>query len=147
MNSGKRKDPSRPHRRRGRKALALATALAGSSLLLAPVAVRAQGAPPQRVQTISDLNIDELKRMIQLAKESGFTEQQIKEITVEDETGKVVNAWQYLQDYEKRQKEEAARKAAERKKVYLTPQEITAELDKKQPQELDQLRDKLLLSD
>ena len=99
----------------------------------------------QSFQRIADLNIDELKRLIQTAREAGFTDAQIQDITVEDPDGHVVKAWAYIQEYERRKKEEEARKEAERKKVYLTPQDITAELDKKQTQEIEQLRDKLLL--
>ena len=120
-------------------------------LLTAPHPARAQdraGQASQGVQSfqrIADLNIDELKRLIQTAREAGFTDAQIQDITVEDPDGHVVKAWAYIQEYERRKKEEEARKEAERKKVYLTPQDITAELDKKQTQEIEQLRDKLLL--
>jgi DNA-binding transcriptional MerR regulator len=92
-------------------------------------------------------DVEELKRLIQIARESGFSDEQIREITVEDEAGNTINAYEFLQAYEKAQKAEAARIAAEQSKVYLAPQDITRELDKKQPKDLEQLRDKMLFVD
>lgn len=89
-------------------------------------------------------NIEELKRLLEIAEESGFTEEQLRKVTVEDERGNVINAWTFIRDYEKKKKAEEARLAAERAKKYLTPQDIMAELDGKQPQDIENLRDNLL---
>lgn len=89
-------------------------------------------------------NIDELKRLLEIAEESGFTEEQLRNVTVEDEQGNVINAWTFIRDYEKKKKEEEARLAAERAKKYLTPHDIMAELDGKQPHDIEDLRDNLL---
>jgi hypothetical protein len=94
-----------------------------------------------------EYDIATLRRLIELARDSGFTEQQLREITVEDEHGNVVNAQAFLEDYEKRKKEQDAREAAERNKVYLSPKDLIKELDKKQPEDLDKLRDKMLFAD
>ncbi|HKI97259.1 MAG TPA: hypothetical protein VKB51_02175 [bacterium] len=94
-----------------------------------------------------EYDINELRRLIDLARDSGFTEEQLHQITVEDEHGNVVNALDFLKAYDKHKKEEAARQEAERKKVYLSPQDILNELDKEQPKDLDKLRDKMLFVD
>lgn len=93
------------------------------------------------------IDVDELRRLLEVAKESGLTEEQLHDITVEDENGHVVNAWDYLAAYDRRKKAEEERLAAERAKVYLTPNDILKELDKKQPKDLEELRDKLIFVD
>ncbi len=117
----------------------------------------ATGAAPAEVPLMSgkiklpqikgETNIDELRRLIDLAREAGFSEEQLRDITVEDESGTVINAYEFLQAYDRRRKEEADRIAAEQHKVYLTPKDVMKELDKKQPQDLDQLREKMLFVD
>lgn len=94
-----------------------------------------------------EYDFHELKRLLELARESGFTEEQLKNITVEDESGNTVNAWDFLQEIERRRKEEADRLAAERARVYLTPHDVFKELDGKQRQDIDTLREKMLFDD
>jgi hypothetical protein len=113
-----------------------------------------QGTPPGvipmhvRLPLIEgEYDVGELRKLIQRAREAGFTEEQMHEITVDDAEGHTVNALEFLQAYDKRQKEEAARLEAERTRVYLTPKDITKELDKKQPQDLNRLRDRMLFVD
>jgi hypothetical protein len=103
----------------------------------------------QNVENVEEViagtyNIDELKRLLEIAEESGFTEEHLRNVTVEDEQGNVINAWTFIRDYEKKKKEEEARLAAERAKKYLTPHDIMAELDGKQPHDIEDLRDNLL---
>lgn len=89
-------------------------------------------------------NINELRRLLEIAEESGFTEEQMRNITVEDEKGTTINAWAFIRNYEKKKKEEEARLAAERAKKYLTPNDIMKELDGKQPKDIENMRDNLL---
>jgi len=98
-------------------------------------------------QIKGEYDIDELRRLIDLARESGFSEEQVRDITVEDESGNSIRAYEFLQAYDRRQKEEAARIAAVQKKVYLSPKDVMKELDQKQPQDLNQLRDKMVFTD
>lgn len=102
------------------------------------------GAQEQIPVIAGQYDINELRRLIEIARESGFSEKQIEDITVEDEEGNVIKAWAFIQDYDRRKKEEAERLAAQRAKVYLTPQEIIDELDEKQPKDIDDLREKML---
>lgn len=89
-------------------------------------------------------DINQLKRLIEIAQESGFTEEQIKEITVEDENGNLQKAWEFIQDHERRKKAEEERLAAIRAKKYLAPHDVMKELDEKQPKDIDDLREKML---
>jgi hypothetical protein len=122
-----------------------------------PAAPTAQPAPEERMAPApaaggkakvplihGDYDVEELRRLVDIARESGFSDEQVKEITVEDAQGNVINAWEFLQAYDRRQREEAARIAAEQSKVYLAPKDIIKELDEKQPKDLNQLRDKML---
>jgi len=108
-----------------------------------PHALHAQTGPDLPV-IAGQYDINELKRLIDIARESGFTDQQIKDITVEDEDGNVINAWAFIQEYERKQQAEADRLAAERARIYLTPHDIIDELDQKQTKDIDALREKLL---
>jgi len=108
------------------------------------VEVPLAGAKVKLPQIEGEYDIDELRRLIDLARESGFSDEQVREITVEDEAGHTVNAYAFLEAYDRRIKEDAARIAAEQNKIYLSPKDVMKELDKKQPQDLNQLRDKML---
>jgi hypothetical protein len=130
--------------RRTRAGVILVAALAIAMLAAAPRSPRAQQ-PQSSAPTIEGTyDVEELKRLIELAQESGFSEEQIREITVEDEEGHTIKAWEFIQAYEKRKEEEAARLAAERARVYLTPKDIMTELDKKERKDIDSLRDRML---
>ncbi|MDH5752377.1 MAG: hypothetical protein OEZ59_08170 [Deltaproteobacteria bacterium] len=98
-------------------------------------------------KVIPTLDVAELKRMIQMARESGFTEEQVREITIEDTDGTQVNAWKYIKNYELYMKLQQSRQEEERNKVYLTPQDVITELNGKQNGEIDSLRENLLLVD
>jgi hypothetical protein len=95
-------------------------------------------------ELVGAYDIEELRRLIELARESGFSEEQVRQITVEDVNGNVINAWAFLKAHERRQKRRTERLAAEDSKVYLSPKDVIQELDEKQAQDLDRLRDKLL---
>jgi len=90
------------------------------------------------------LDLQELIRLLEVAKESGFTEEQLKDITVEDE-GRLINAWEYVQ--EQRRKAEATAKARQEResRVYLTVKDVVKELMELEPKDLRKLRDELVL--
>jgi hypothetical protein len=108
-------------------------ALLGSAL---PVASQTRNAP-------SRASIEEMHRLIEVAREAGLTDEQIRQITIEDEFGNVINAWDYLQELDKRKEVELARREEEQNRVYLTPQDIFRELRARERPDLDQLRDRL----
>lgn len=88
-------------------------------------------------------DVDELKRMLELARESGFSEEEVRQITVEDDEGNTINAFKVINDIERCRREETERLAAERARVYLTPHDIFKELDGGQKKDLKDLRKKL----
>ena len=138
----------RGSRPRDTKCLGMRRALAGA-LLLSAVLLSGFGASQVLAQQAEDMiagvyNINELRRLLEIAEESGFTEEQMRNITVEDEKGTTINAWAFIRNYEKKKKEEEARLAAERAKKYLTPNDIMKELDGKQPKDIENMRDNLL---
>jgi hypothetical protein len=119
--------------------------------LLAPLTVLVVlallgSAPPVISQTRnapSKQSIEEMHHLIDVAKEAGLTDEQIRQITIEDEFGNVINAMDYLQGQEKAKQAELARRKAEQERVYLTPQDIFAELRTRERADLDSVRDQL----
>ena len=87
-------------------------------------------------------NVEELKRLLEVARESGFSEQELREITIED-NGKIINVWEYLEEVERQKRLAAERRKAQREKVYYTVQDIFADLDKEEPADLTQLRGRI----
>lgn len=108
----------------------------------APPGIAFSSRDPLRIE--GEYDIEELRRLVDLARESGFSEEQLRQITVEDESGNVVSALAFLEAYEKRQRESAEQTAAQEARVYLSPKDILEELDEKQPEDLDQLRERML---
>ncbi len=89
------------------------------------------------------LDLQELIRLIEIARESGFTEDEIKEITIEDH-GRVIKALEYYNKVmEQRAQREKALKDRENR-VYLTVDDILKELAAKEPADLKKLRDDLV---
>ena len=98
------------------------------------------GSIPQAV------SVDEIRRIIQVAREAGFTEEQVAEITIEDQNGNVVRALEYLERLEREQAERLAREKALREKRYLTVQDVFAELREHEGKDLDVLRERYILT-
>ena len=88
-------------------------------------------------------DLDELRRLLELARESGFSEEQVRNITVEDEEGNTINAFKVIEDIERCRREEKARLEEIQNRKYLTPQDVFKELDGGQKKDLKDLRDKL----
>lgn len=136
-------------------ALALALALGGGV------------AAAQVVKNEGFYDIEELRRLLEVARESGFTEQELHEVTIEDDGEFVkaareagfseeeiarmtdggdptrLNVWGYLEVMEQRKQFAAEKLKAQREKVYLTVQDLFAEMDKKEPADLTRLREQL----
>ena len=90
-------------------------------------------------------DLQELIRLIEIARESGFTEAQVREITIEDQ-GRVINAWEYLQEIQARRAAEEARLRERESRVYLTVQDVVADLMQMEDDDLHRLRESLLFS-
>ncbi len=124
--------------------LLLLAALAGNAIWVGQ-GVKAQVSPCAKLTTriFETYDLDELRRMLELAREAGFSEEQVRNITVEDEEGTTINAFKVIEDIERCRREEDERLAAERARVYLTPQDIFKELDVGQKKDLKDLREKM----
>jgi hypothetical protein len=90
-------------------------------------------------------DLQELIRLIEIARESGFSEEQIREITIEDQ-GRVINAWEYLKEIQARRAAEEQRIREQESRVYLTVQDVVEDLMKMEQKDLHQLRESLLFS-
>ncbi|MEE8433242.1 MAG: hypothetical protein V3S64_00505, partial [bacterium] len=150
--------------------LLLLAALAGNAVWVGQ-GVWAQEADRSKVPTkiLDTFDIDELRRILEIARESGFTEDDIKQMTVEDETGDIIDsarksgftdeeigqimdtdasgqriiAWKVIEILEKRRKDEKRRRDEIQNRKYLTPQDVFKELDGGQKKDLKDLREKL----
>ncbi|MDH4246388.1 MAG: hypothetical protein OEW39_01065 [Deltaproteobacteria bacterium] len=102
---------------------------------------------PLDFKPIPSLNLVELKRMIQIARESGLADEQVSEIIIEDVDGRKIKALDYIVGYERWRKAQKAQERLKETKVYLTPQDVLTELNATQAKDVNRLRDELLLVD
>ena len=112
-------------------------------LCLLAAALLCGGLPAALGQELSQegfYDIDELERLIDVARESGFTQKDIEEITIQDE-GREINAWEFLQNMKRKRALERERARAQSTKIYLTIQGILADLAKEKKDDLSTLRD------
>jgi hypothetical protein len=87
--------------------------------------------------------IQELLTLIEAAHQAGLTEDQIRQLTLIDEEGNSINAWDYLQSQLDAKRKQEALEREERTKVYLTVRDVFADLRKREAQDLNQLREQL----
>ena len=86
--------------------------------------------------------IKEMQILLDAAMKSGFSEKEIKEITV-TRKGKVVHIWDFLEQEKLREKKKAlARKSSIPRDRYLTVMDIADELEGGETKDLDALKDK-----
>ena len=86
--------------------------------------------------------IEEMQNLLDAAMKSGFSEKEIREITV-TRKGKVVNICDYLEQEKLREKKDAhARKSSIPRDRYLTVMDIADELEGGETKDLDALKDK-----
>ena len=84
----------------------------------------------------------EMQTMLDAALKAGFTEKEIREITV-TRKGKVVHVWDFLEQEKLQQKKDAlAKKRSKPLERYLTVMDIAEELESAETKDLDVLKDK-----
>ena len=94
--------------------LVVLAALAGTVAWLDQGA-KAQDAVCARLTTrvFDTYDVEELRRLLELARESGFSEDQVRRITVEDAEGITINAFKVIQDIDRCRREAEERLAEE----------------------------------
>ena len=85
------------------------------------------------------VNVKELRRLLDVARESGFSEDEVRKITVEFQ-GEIINVWDFLAMLEKRKQDKLDADKAMREKPYHTVQDVFQDLEKEQPKDLERLR-------
>ena len=86
--------------------------------------------------------VKEMQALIEAAQKSGFSEKQIRDISVTRD-GKLVYVWDFLEQEKLRQKKEAlAKKKFVTRERYLTVMDIANELESSETRELDALKDR-----
>ena len=86
--------------------------------------------------------IAEMQTLLDAASKSGFSEKEIREITV-TRKGKVVHVWDFLEQEKLRQKKEAlAKRKFVLRERYLTVMDIANELESIETRKLDALKDR-----
>ena len=86
--------------------------------------------------------LGEMQTMLDAALKSGFSEKEIREITVTYK-GKVVYVWDFLEQEKLRQKKDAlAKKKSKQRDRYLSVMDIADELESGETRDLDALKDK-----
>ena len=86
--------------------------------------------------------VKEMQALLDAAQKSGFSEKQIREISV-TRGGKLVHIWDFLEQEKLRQKKEAlAKKKFVPRERYLTVMDIADELESSETLELDALKDR-----
>lgn len=87
--------------------------------------------------------LQDMKNLLNVAQQAGFTEEEVKQITIEQD-GEVINVWNFVQQENSRK--QTSQKEDQAPKRYLTIQDITKELMSHEDKKLNQLRKKLVLS-
>ena len=86
--------------------------------------------------------VNEMQALLDAAMKSGFSEKEIREISVTRE-GKLIHVWDFLEQEKLRQKKEAlAKKKFVTRERYLTVMDIADELESSETRELDALKDR-----
>ena len=86
--------------------------------------------------------VKEMQALLDAAQKSGFTDKQIREISVTRD-GKLVHVWDFLEQEKLRQKKEAlAKKKFVSRERYLTVMDIANELESSEKRQLDALKDR-----
>ena len=85
---------------------------------------------------------EEMQTLLDAAMKSGFSEKEIREITI-TRKGKVVHVWDFLEQEKLREKKVAlAKKRSKQLDRYLTVMDIADELESGETHDLDALKDK-----
>ena len=95
-----------------------------------------------RVEKEREKFVKEMQALLEAAQKSGFTEKQIREISV-TRNGKPLNVWDFLEQEKLREKKEAlAKKKFVPRERYLTVMDIANELESREIRELDALNNR-----
>lgn len=102
--------------------------------------------------TITDENLkerlkrlQELERLLEVAREAGFTEAEVANITV-DRDGDKVNVLEFVKQERAWFIQSSEKVEIGKKERYLTVQDITNELRQQEPKQLDDLRESIIFS-
>ncbi len=93
-------------------------------------------------QELREITIEDDGGFVKAAREAGFSEEEISRMTADGDPTRL-NVWGYLQVMENRKKLATEKLKAQREKVYLTVQDIFAEMEKNEPADLTKLRDRI----
>ncbi len=86
--------------------------------------------------------LEEMQTLLDAAMKSGFSEKEIREITI-TRKGKVVHVWDFLEQEKLREKKVALdKKRFKQLDRYLTVMDIADELESRETRDLDALKDK-----
>ena len=86
--------------------------------------------------------VNEMQALLDAAQKSGFSEKQIRDISVTRD-GKLVHVWDFLEQEKLRQKKESlAKNKFVPRERYLTVMDIANELESSETRELDTLKDR-----
>ena len=86
--------------------------------------------------------VKEMQALLEAAQKSGFSEKQIRDISVKRD-GKLVYVWDFLEQEKLRQKKEAlAKNKFVTRERYLTVMDIADELESSETRKLDALKDR-----
>ena len=86
--------------------------------------------------------VKEMQSLIKAAQKSGFSEKQIREISVTHD-GMLVHVWDFLENEKLRMKKDAlTKKKYVKRERYLTVMDITVELESIETRDLDDLKDR-----
>ena len=84
----------------------------------------------------------EMQNLLDAASKAGFSEKEIREITV-TRNGKVVHVWDFLEQAKLQQKKDKlANKRSKPRERYLTVMDIAEEMESGETKDLDSLKDK-----
>lgn len=92
-------------------------------------------------------DVDQLERLFRIARDSGFTDEDIRQITIEDEQGKSINAWEYLQEIKRRRELRSKVDQDKLLRIYVTVQDILSDLKSEERADLRKLRDETVFPD
>ena len=84
----------------------------------------------------------EMETLIKAAQDAGFSEQDIREMTI-TRKGKTINVWEFIEQERLKRKREERRRFVPRDR-YLTVMDITSELQSLESRDLDTLRKKMV---
>jgi hypothetical protein len=83
-----------------------------------------------------------MQTLLNAASKAGFSEKEIREITV-TRKGKVVHVWDFLEQAKLQQKKDAlAKKRSKPRERYLTVMDIAEEMQSGETRDLDAIKDK-----